>query len=91
MTETEKFFDLHNIEYKGVPRDILIVAKRTVESIEAGVPFIALGGTRMRHDRNKISFEVTRRWRLTVEDIDGHIKIMRVMSHEKYNRWCNNR
>jgi hypothetical protein len=80
-----RFFERRHIETKHVPMNVLARAKRVVERLERGEPYMAFRGKRLRRNRKRISIPLGLKWRMLAEDVDGRLQVRRILSHQAYN------
>lgn len=62
---------------------------QVLTSIAQGDSYRILHGKRMRWDRQIVSIPVTRNYRLLCLLVQGVLTPLRIVSHERYNHYCN--
>jgi len=80
-----RFFEKRDIDTKHVPLDVLTRAQKVVERLEHGEPYMTFRGKRLRRNRKRISIPLGLKWRILADDINGRIRVRRIMSHQTYN------
>ena len=81
-----EFFARRGIQVERLPGQVLERARQIIEKLESGQPYWKLRGKRLHSDRCKISIPVGRRWRMLADDLDGAVRVRRILSHETYNK-----
>lgn len=67
------------------PRKIADRARAVAEDVRAGATAAQLGARRLRHDRHVLSVRLGRSWRVMLEERDGRLVPVALMSHEQYS------
>jgi hypothetical protein len=84
-------FDHDPIDLRGLPRHVVEKARSILGDLQQGQHFTALKGKRMIFDRTVIRIPVGHRYRLLCREQDGQLLPWRVLSHEEYNAYANNK
>ena len=79
------FFEKRRIDTRHVPPEVLARARKVVERLEHGESYLAFRGKRIRRNRKRISIPLGLRWRILADDVDGRLRVRRIMSHETYS------
>jgi hypothetical protein len=89
-TET---YDHDPIDLQGLPKPIVLKARKILEQLTQGTEYYKLQGKRLLGiDRDLIRIPVTRRYRLLIQDLGEKTPhFLKVLSHEAYNAIANNR
>ena len=79
------FFEKRRIDTRHVPPEVLARARKVVERLERGESYLAFRGKRIRRNRKRISIPLGLRWRILADDVDGRLRVRRIMSHQTYS------
>ena len=78
----------YRIDTRKVPEEVVEKASDIVGDIERGKNlFMNYRAQRLNFNRNVISVQVGKRWRLVADDSTGSIIWKALLSHEAYNRY----
>ena len=80
-----RFFEQRRIDTRHVPLEVLAKAYKVVERLEHGESYLTFHGKRIRRNRNRISIPLGLRWRILADDLDGRLRVRRIMSHQTYS------
>jgi hypothetical protein len=83
---SNQFFEDRDIEARRLPDWVLEKAESIIRAIETGTHFQALGGKRLNFDHTRIAIPVGPLYRMIAIEINGVLKIKRILSHEDYNK-----
>ncbi|MFW6264314.1 MAG: DUF7682 family zinc-binding protein [Cyanobacteriota bacterium] len=81
----EETFANDVIDLTGLPKKVVLKARRIIAGLEKHRNYREFRGKRLRHDRFIISIPVTRDYRLLCRDCGSLIVPEVVISHEDYN------
>jgi hypothetical protein len=84
-TDLRRFFEKRSIDTRHVPVEVLAKAHRVVERLEHGESYLVFHGKRIRRNRNRISIPLGLRWRILADDLNGKLRVRRIMSHQTYS------
>lgn len=84
-------FDRDPIDLRGLPRHVVDKARDILNDLAQGQHFKALKGSRMIFDRTVVRIPVGHRYRLLCREHNGQLLPWRVLSHEEYNAYANNK
>jgi hypothetical protein len=87
----ETSFEQDAIDLRGLPRHVVMKARRICRDLSQGTHFKHLGGSRFKFDRTIIRIPVGGRYRMLCRDTPGQIVPWQVLSHEDYNAYASNK
>ncbi|MEL6383268.1 MAG: hypothetical protein AAFQ89_12615 [Cyanobacteria bacterium J06626_18] len=73
------------IDLRGLPKQIVLKARKVLAELSAGNPYWEMAGKRLHMAREVVRIPVTRRYRLLCHHDGKAVKPLVVMSHEEYN------
>ncbi len=79
------------IDLRSLPRHVVEKARSILSDLQNGQHFTAMKGKRMMFDRTVVRIPVGHRYRLLCREQDGQLIPWRVLSHEEYNAYANNK
>ncbi len=83
-----QLFPRQAADYHRFPPRVTAAATEIARALRAGCHFSLLGGDRMQCDRRLVRFALPGFYRLVGEEgVGGAATSLRVMSHERYNRF----
>jgi hypothetical protein len=84
-------FEQDVINLRGLPKHVVLKARRICRDLAKRKHFKHLGGSRFKFDRTVIRIPVGGRYRMLCRDEDGQVVPWQVMSHEAYNAYASNK
>ncbi len=78
-------FESDPIDLRGLPKHIVLKARRVLTELEQGTSYHQFHGKRLRYDRQTISIPLSNDYRLLCHEEESKLIPKIVMSHEEYN------
>jgi hypothetical protein len=78
-------FEADRIDLRGLPRPIVVKARRIIQALADGVDYRQFRGKRLQFARSVLRIPVTDRYRLICDWVDDRWVPRVVLSHEAYN------
>jgi len=82
----KKAEEIVGVEMDALPLHVSEKAAEIMRDIRSGTPYTNYHGKRMDQDRTVISIPIGWSYRILCRNMNGQLKVAKVLSHEEYNR-----